>query len=336
MLDAPNSHDRAARVMRCCRHGQLLADRAARAGALMRCCACCRRTARSTSPTAPRAASARWFGRHRVALDNLRQAYPEKTEAEIEAIALDMWGNMARLAAEYIFLDQLFDYDPDSRDARPHRGRRRAASSCASPRENKAAYHLHRPSRQFRAAAGGRRRLRPEGDGAVPPAEQSLHRRLHPLDAARSTMGELLASRRGAAFALARILEAGGNIGVLVDQKFQHGVPTTFFGRACETSPLVPKLARQFDCDVYPARCISACPATASGSSSRRSSSCRATPTARSTSAPPRSCSTTWSNAGCAKIPASGCGSTSAGTISRAPRRRTGCRNAALDDAQPP
>ena len=30
---------------------------------------------------------------------------------------------------------------------------------------------------------------------------------------------------------------------------------TTFFGRPCETSPLVPKLARQFECDVYPARC---------------------------------------------------------------------------------
>lgn len=52
------------------------------------------------------------LGRHRVALDNLRQAYPEKSEAEITAIALDMWGNMARLSAEYIFLDQLFDYVP--------------------------------------------------------------------------------------------------------------------------------------------------------------------------------------------------------------------------------
>ena len=61
------------------------------------------RTARRIGP---------WFGRHRTALNNLRQAYPEKTETEIEQIASDMWGNMARLAAEYIFLDALFDYDP--------------------------------------------------------------------------------------------------------------------------------------------------------------------------------------------------------------------------------
>ncbi|TIO71423.1 MAG: lipid A biosynthesis lauroyl acyltransferase, partial [Mesorhizobium sp.] len=36
-------------------------------------------------------------GRHRVAVNNLRLAYPQKSDAEIEAIASDMWGNMARL-----------------------------------------------------------------------------------------------------------------------------------------------------------------------------------------------------------------------------------------------
>ena len=43
---------------------------------------------------------------------------------------------------------------------------------------------------------------------------------------------------------------------MLVDQKFSRGIPTRFFGRLCETSPLVPKLARQYECDVYPARTI--------------------------------------------------------------------------------
>ena len=33
--------------------------------------------------------------------DLLRRAYPEKPEAEIEALAMQMWDNMARLAAEY-------------------------------------------------------------------------------------------------------------------------------------------------------------------------------------------------------------------------------------------
>ncbi len=47
-------------------------------------------------------------------LVNLANAYPEKSEAEREAIALASWGHMGRLAAEYVFLDQLFDFDPES------------------------------------------------------------------------------------------------------------------------------------------------------------------------------------------------------------------------------
>ena len=65
-------------------------------------------------------------GRHQVALDNLRKAFPEKSDAEIEAIASDMWGHMARLAAEYVFLDRLFDYVPGQAVDGPHRGLRRA------------------------------------------------------------------------------------------------------------------------------------------------------------------------------------------------------------------
>jgi KDO2-lipid IV(A) lauroyltransferase len=66
-------------------------------------------------------------------------------------------------------------------------------------------------------------------------------------------MGGLMPSR-GAAIGLARVLEAGRNVGMLVDQKFSEGIRTRFFDRPCESSPLLPKLARQFDCDVYPAR----------------------------------------------------------------------------------
>lgn len=55
-----------------------------------------------------------WTSRHKVATNNLRQAYPEKDDKEIEAIAVEMWDSMARLFAEYIFLDAIFDFDPHS------------------------------------------------------------------------------------------------------------------------------------------------------------------------------------------------------------------------------
>ena len=52
--------------------------------------------------------------RNELVLENLRLAFPEKTEAEREEIARKSWRNMFRLGAEYVYLEKLFDYDPDA------------------------------------------------------------------------------------------------------------------------------------------------------------------------------------------------------------------------------
>ncbi|KFB09805.1 lipid A biosynthesis lauroyl acyltransferase [Nitratireductor basaltis] len=194
------------------------------------------------------------FGRHRVATSNLRAAYPEKSDEEIEAIASDMWANMARLAVEYIYLDRLFDYDPDAAAT----GRVEVEGAEIFERiRTEGGPHIfftaHLGNFEFLPIAASTFGLsltalfRPPNNPYI--ADYIYKTR-------SSSMGGLLASRAGAALQLARVLEKGGNVGALVDQKFMRGVPTTFFGRPCQTSPLVPKLARQYECDVYPARCI--------------------------------------------------------------------------------
>jgi len=194
------------------------------------------------------------FGRHRVATSNLRAAYPDKSDDEIEAIASDMWANMARLAVEYIYLDRLFDYDPQAKES----GRVEVKGAEIFERiRNEGGPHIfftaHLGNFEFLPIAAATFGLsltalfRPPNNPYI--ADYIYKTR-------SSSMGGLLASRAGAALQLARVLEKGGNVGALVDQKFMRGVPTTFFGRACQTSPLVPKLARQYECDVYPARCI--------------------------------------------------------------------------------
>lgn len=195
-------------------------------------------------------------GRHKVALDNLRRAYPEKSEAEIEAIALDMWGNMARLGAEYVFLDRLFDFDPKA----TAQGRIEVAAASIGRFETIAADD--RPHIVFTGHLGNFELLpvaaatfgmkitalfRPPNNPYMAEYIQSMR---------RSSMGALLPSATGASFALAAILEKGGNIGVLVDQKFTSGLETTFFGRPCQTNPMLGMLARHYECDVYPARCV--------------------------------------------------------------------------------
>lgn len=192
--------------------------------------------------------------RHRLMLVNLANAYPEKSEAEREAIALASWGHMGRLAAEYVFLDQLFDFDPESTE--PGRIEVDGIPIFLDLRDNP------RPFIVFTAHTGNFELLPVAGNAFGltvtvmfrPPNNPYIAEKVFSFRAAR--MGKLVPSHAGSSFALARQLEAGRGIGVLVDQKFQKGLSTDFFGHPVQTNPLLAKLVRQFDCEVYPARCI--------------------------------------------------------------------------------
>ena len=195
-----------------------------------------------------------WVGRHGTAVANLKAAYPEKSEAEIEAIALDMWSNMAKLATEYFFLDTLFDYDPLA----PIHGRVTVVGEerflrMASEKKPHIIFTGHIGNFELLPIAGETFGMKVTALFR-PPNNPYIAKYI--LSTRRSSMGDLVASNTGAAFALAATLEKGGNVGALVDQKFHKGVLTTFFGRDCESNPVVPMLARRFDCDVYPTRCV--------------------------------------------------------------------------------
>lgn len=200
----------------------------------------------------------RWVGpktkRHRLMQVNLRNAFPEKSEAEREEIALASWGHMGRLAAEYVFLDRLFDFDPE----KPGEGRVEVSGveQFLDLRDNARPFIVftgHTANFELLPVAGAAFGLyvtvlfRPPNNPYI--AEKVF-------DFRRKRMGKLVPSHAGSSFALARQLEQGGGVGVLVDQKFKKGLETQFFGNPVRTNPLLAKLARQFECEVYPARCI--------------------------------------------------------------------------------
>ncbi len=201
---------------------------------------------------------ARWVGpktgRHRLMLYNLARAFPEKSEEERIEIAMGSWANMGRLAAEYVFLDRLFDYAPEN--DRPGRVQVEGVETFLELRENR------RPFIVFTAHSGNFELL-PVASSAFgldvtvlfrPPNNPFVAEKVFKFRQER--MGNLVPSHTGSSFALARQLERGGGVGVLVDQKFSKGLPTTFFGLEVRTNPLLAKLVRQFNCDVYPARCV--------------------------------------------------------------------------------
>lgn len=192
--------------------------------------------------------------RQGLMMRNLANAFPEKSPEELEIIAGDAWGSMGRLAAEYVFLDKLFDYDPDKN------GKGRVEVSGVpiflDLRDNP------RPFIVFSAHTANFELL-PVASAAFglnitvlfrPPNNPYIADKVFNFRKAR--MGKLVPSHAGSSFALARQLDNGQPVGVLVDQKFNKGLPTKYFGQTVRTNPLLAKLVRQFDCEVYPARCI--------------------------------------------------------------------------------
>lgn len=192
--------------------------------------------------------------RHRLMLYNLRRAFPEMTEEERLKIAMDSWGSIGRMAAEYVYLDKLFDFDPE----RQGKGRVEVSGIpiFLELRDAKGPFIVftaHTANFEMLPVAGNAFGL----DVTVlfrPPNNPYMAEMIHDFRASR--MGSLVPSHAGSSFALARQLESGGGVGVLVDQKFSKGADTSLFGVPVKTNPLLAKLVRQFNCPVYPARCI--------------------------------------------------------------------------------
>src|SRR5229473_1946795 len=72
----------------------------------------------------------------------------------------------------------------------------------------------------------------------------------------KGIMGDLVASSMGAPVTLARALEQGRHVAMLVDQHYTRGIDVTFFGRTCKVNPLIAMLAREVECPIHGTRVI--------------------------------------------------------------------------------
>lgn len=206
------------------------------------------------------AALTRWLGpwlpEQRVARANLVKAFPEKSEAEIEAILTGTWDNLGRIAVEFLHLDQItigeagqasdsdVIYDPISAERLQRiREQPRARLVFGTHLGN---WEL--PAR-FAHALGF--------DSTVlyrPPNIRAIANAV--IEMRASCMGTLVPSGIDAPIRLARALERGGSAGMLVDQHDSRGVDVVFFGRPCKASPLLARLARHLECPIHGVRMI--------------------------------------------------------------------------------
>jgi KDO2-lipid IV(A) lauroyltransferase len=197
-----------------------------------------------------------WFKEHRLGRDNLRAAFPEKSDAEIENILGGVWANLGRVAVEFAHLDEfsIQGYGTPTRDAiiydpatlaRYHEILKSGTGTITF-----AAHLANWELAGFAAKKTGVNSAvlfrRPNID-AVSDAIVKLRAPL---------MGELVPTTLDAPVKLARMLEAGTHVGMLADQYYARGVEVTFFGRRCLANPLVAVLARHTECPIHGIRMV--------------------------------------------------------------------------------
>jgi KDO2-lipid IV(A) lauroyltransferase len=193
---------------------------------------------------------------HRIGRDNLRAAFPEKSDAEIERILAGVWDNLGRVTVEFAHLDEfcIAGSGPQTADVLTYR-----------PEMQKRFDELMQSGQAVLGFAGhlANWELPAVGTKAVGAKAAILYRRpnIAPVGdlivkLRTPLMGELIPNGLSAPVQLARLARSGVHVGLLVDQHYTKGVEVIFFGRRCMANPLIALLARQTECPIRGLRAI--------------------------------------------------------------------------------
>ena len=197
-----------------------------------------------------------WLKEHRIGRANLAAAFPEKSESEIETILSGVWDNLGRVAAEFAHIDRLrileppkepvgdIVYTPETEEGF-HRLRRDGKPALI--------FAAHLANWELPALIAAKFDL----DATVVYRRPNISAVSDAVIAIRKgSMGTLVPTDLDAPLRLARVLEAGGHVAMLVDQHYENGVDVTFFGRRCKANPFIARLARHVDCPIHGTRVV--------------------------------------------------------------------------------
>jgi Kdo2-lipid IVA lauroyltransferase/acyltransferase len=180
---------------------------------------------------------------------NLRRAYPDLPDAEIEQIVIGMWDNLGRVAAEYPHLRKFRVFEPGGR-VETH-GFEHIARAVAAGRRM-IVFSGHIANWEIGSLAGvqyGISVAQIYRAANNPLVDRLIARLRGDRDGEELIPKGAVAARRAIA-----ALQRGAHLGLLVDQKMNDGIPVPFFGRPAMTASALAVLALRFDCDVFPLR----------------------------------------------------------------------------------
>ena len=191
--------------------------------------------------------------RHRRALANLEKAFPEKSNAERERVAREMWANLGRVMAETMRLDEILDEPERVEIENPqllerYRGRMGPAICASMHMGNWELAMLPLTRVEAKPAAVYRLVDNPYVDLYL----RSQREKLYP--------GGLFARGAGSGHGTARIIGSyirkGGRLGFLADLYDRKGIAVPFFGHPARSTTVPAMLARRLGARIWVGRCI--------------------------------------------------------------------------------
>jgi KDO2-lipid IV(A) lauroyltransferase len=181
----------------------------------------------------------------RKAKRNIALALPDLSYHEIQDTVRDMWENLGRVMAEYPHLAKI------ARDNTQIIGKENLASLL----EGKGPAILfagHFANWEMAATSLETLGIQVDLIYRAPnnPEVDEILQRCRSLDGTLRTYPKSRSGMRQ----VVEALKQGRNIGILIDQKYNEGIPAQFFGRTAMTSPAFAQLARKFKCPLIPVR----------------------------------------------------------------------------------
>ena len=195
--------------------------------------------------------------RHKRALENLALAFPEKTAAEREAIAVAMWDNLGRVMAETMRIDQIL-----KEPSRLSVVRAEAFERYRGKEGSIVGVSLHTGNWELAIwpmMASGKMPgaiFRLVKNPYVDKYLRSLRRELYPggLFGKGKAFGNEEAQRT--ARIILDFVRRGGRLGIVSDLYDKNGLPVPFFGQPAKSTMVPAMLARRTGARLWAARCI--------------------------------------------------------------------------------
>ena len=186
-----------------------------------------------------------WLAKHRQVKNNLSLAFPDKTTAQIEALAQAVWGNLGAVLAEYPHLPKIVNDSTGQwleidlkTDLQPYRQGKKAAVFVAA--------HLG----NWELSAAVAIKLGVPLTVLYAPLTNPLLDRM--LWRKRQLLGCNFLAKEDSMRATVRLLTRHQSMGFLVDQRVNSGELIPFFGMAASTTSSPARLALKLGCDLIP------------------------------------------------------------------------------------